>query len=88
MVIAAATFRGGCLVRADLPPAARVATAAVRSRTTSLLRTVSRQMTTWAQQLDLEHASDGALIDIDRPTIVADTPNGPAYMDAGAGAKR
>ena len=29
---------------------------AVRSRTTSLLRTVSRQMTAWAQQLDLEHA--------------------------------
>ena len=56
---------------------------AVRSRTTSLLRTVSRQMTTWAQQLDLEHASDGALIDLDRLTIVADTSNGPAYMDAG-----
>ena len=56
---------------------------AVRSRTTSLLRTVSRQMTTWAQQLDLEHSSDGALIDLDRLTIVADTPNGPAYMDAG-----
>ena len=58
-------------------------TDAVRSRTTSLLRTVSRQMTAWAQQLDLEHASDGALIDLDRLTIVADTPNGPAYMDAG-----
>jgi hypothetical protein len=56
---------------------------AIRSRTTSLLRTVSRQMTAWAQQLDLEHASDGALIDLDRLTIVADTPNGPAYMDAG-----
>jgi hypothetical protein len=37
----------------------------------------------WAQQLDLEHSSDGALIDLDRLTIVADTPNGPAYMDAG-----
>jgi Protein of unknown function (DUF3732) len=56
---------------------------AVRSRTTSLLRTVSRQMTTWAQQLDLEHSSDGAMIDLDRLTIVADTRNGPAYMDAG-----
>lgn len=56
---------------------------AVRSRTTSLLRTVSRQMTTWAQRLDLEHAHDGALIDIDRLTVVADTPNGPAYMDSG-----
>lgn len=56
---------------------------AVHSRTTSLLRTVSRQMTTWAQQLGLEHSEDGALIDLDRLTIVADTPNGPAYMDAG-----
>jgi hypothetical protein len=56
---------------------------AVRSRTTSLLRTVSRQMTAWAQALDLEHAGDGALIDIDELTIVADTPDGPAYMNAG-----
>lgn len=56
---------------------------AVRSRTTSLLRTVSRQMTTWAQQLDLEHAADGVLIDIDELTVVADTPDGPAYMNAG-----
>jgi hypothetical protein len=56
---------------------------AVRSRTTSLLRTVSRQMTAWAQDLELEHATGGALIDLDRLTIVADTPSGPAYMDAG-----
>jgi hypothetical protein len=56
---------------------------AVRSRTTSLLRSISRQMTIWAQQLDLEHASDGVLIDLDRLTIVADTTDGPAYMDAG-----
>lgn len=56
---------------------------AVRSRTTSLLRTVSRQMTTWAQELDLEHAEHGALIDIDELTVVADTPQGPAYMNAG-----
>jgi hypothetical protein len=56
---------------------------ALRSRTTSLLRTVSRQMTTWARQLDLEHSRDGAQIDIDRLTIVADTPQGPAYMDRG-----
>jgi hypothetical protein len=56
---------------------------AIHSRTTSLLRTVSRQMTTWARQLGLEHSAGGALIDLDRLTIVADTPNGPAYMDAG-----
>jgi hypothetical protein len=56
---------------------------AVRSRTTSLLRTVSRQMTAWAQALGLEHSADGAQIDLDRLTIVADTPQGPAYMDRG-----
>ena len=56
---------------------------AVRSRTTSLLRTVSRQMTTWAQQLDLEHAADGVLIDLDELTVVAATPDGPAYMNSG-----
>lgn len=56
---------------------------AVRSRTTSLLRTVSRQMTSWAQELNLEHAEHGALIDIDELTVVADTPQGPAYMNAG-----
>jgi hypothetical protein len=40
-------------------------------------------MTEWARQLDLEHASDGVQIDLDRLTIVADTANGPAYMDRG-----
>jgi energy-coupling factor transporter ATP-binding protein EcfA2 len=57
--------------------------AALRSRTDSLLRTVSRQMTEWAQELELEHAAEGAQIDLDRLTIVADTPDGPAYMDRG-----
>ena len=56
---------------------------ALRSRTTSILRGVSRQMTSWARQLDLEHAEDGVQIDIDRLTVVADTANGPAYMDTG-----
>jgi hypothetical protein len=56
---------------------------AIRSRTDSLLRTVSHQMTAWARELKLEHADGGALIDLDRLTIVADTPSGPAYMDAG-----
>lgn len=57
--------------------------ATLRSRTDSLLRTVSRQMTEWAQQLELEHAAHGVQIDLDRLTIVADTPFGPAYMDRG-----
>ena len=63
--------------------AAALDTNAIRSRTESLLRTVSRQMTAWGRQLHLEHAGGGALIDLDRLTIVADTPSGPAYMDAG-----
>lgn len=57
--------------------------ATLRSRTESLLRTVSRQMTEWAQELELEHAAHGVQIDLDRLTIVADTPFGPAYMDQG-----
>jgi hypothetical protein len=57
--------------------------AALRSRTTSILRSVSRQMTSWAQELGLEHAEDGVQIDLDRLTVVADTPQGPAYMDRG-----
>jgi len=57
--------------------------AALRSRTTSLLRSVSRQMTSWAQELGLEHAADGVQIDLDRLTVVADTSQGPAYMDRG-----
>lgn len=56
---------------------------AVRSRTTSLLRIVSRQMTAWAQSLELEHSEQSVQIDLDRLTIVADTPQGPAYMDRG-----
>jgi hypothetical protein len=55
----------------------------VRSRTASLLRSVGRQMTTWAEELDLEHAEDGVQIDLDRLTIVADTPGAPACMDRG-----
>lgn len=39
-------------------------------------------MTAWALQLHLEHADGGALIDLARLTIVADTATG-AYMDAG-----
>jgi hypothetical protein len=57
--------------------------ATLRSRTDSLLRTVSSQMTEWAQDLELEHAAHGVQIDLDRLTIVADTPFGPAYMDQG-----
>jgi hypothetical protein len=63
--------------------ASRLDANAVRSRTTSLLRSVSKSMTEWAQELGLEHAADGVQIDLDRLTVVADTPRGPAYMDSG-----
>lgn len=56
---------------------------AIRSRTISLLNTVSRQMSEWAKELGLEHAQQGPRIDYDRLTIVVDTDDGPAYMDRG-----
>ena len=57
--------------------------AEMRSRVTSILASVSRDMTRMASELGLEHAQTGARIDIDRLTVVADTPTGPAYMDRG-----
>ncbi|WP_369252950.1 DUF3732 domain-containing protein [Geodermatophilus amargosae] len=56
---------------------------ALRSRVNSILNIISRRMTDWARELGLEHSQDGARIDSDRLTIVADTPDGPAYMDTG-----
>lgn len=55
----------------------------IRSRVTSTLALVSRDMTNIARDLQLEHADTGARIDLDRLTIVADTLTGPAYMDRG-----
>jgi hypothetical protein len=56
---------------------------ALRSRVNSILNVVGRKMTDWARTLELEHAEEGARIDPDRLTIVADTADGPAYMDTG-----
>ncbi|SEL99337.1 Protein of unknown function [Rhodococcus maanshanensis] len=61
--------------------AQRVDGDAVRSRTDSLLRVVSRRMGEFAAQLGLEHASSGVRIDSGRLTIVVVEPSGPAYMD-------
>lgn len=55
----------------------------LRSRVVSILNIVSRKMNEYARTLDLEHSNHGARIDGDRLTIVADTPDGPAYMDTG-----
>lgn len=57
---------------------------ALRSTVDSLLRIVGRRMTRLAQSLSLEHSEHGVGIDPYRLTVVADTNQGPAYMDAGA----
>jgi hypothetical protein len=50
----------------------------------SLLNIVGRRLTALAQALPLEHSDHGVRIDPYRLTVVADTLQGPAYMDAGA----
>lgn len=62
----------------ELDPEAR------RSAVNSLLSVVGRRMTQLAQSLPLEHSAHGVRIDPYRLTVVADTLQGPAYMDAGA----
>jgi energy-coupling factor transporter ATP-binding protein EcfA2 len=57
---------------------------ALRSAVNSLLNIVGRRMTELAQSLPLEHSDHGVRIDPYRLTVVADTLQGPAYMDAGA----
>lgn len=57
---------------------------ALRSAVSSLLSIVGRRMTALAQSLPLEHSEHGVRIDPYRLTVVADTLQGPAYMDAGA----
>lgn len=57
---------------------------ALRSTVNSLLNIVGRRMTELARELRLEHSDHGVRIDPYRLTVVADTLQGPAYMDAGA----
>lgn len=57
--------------------------ALLRSRVDSAIARVSRDVTSIAQRLGLEHSTDGVRIDSNRLTVVADTPAGPAYLDAG-----
>lgn len=57
---------------------------ALRSRVNSQLAIVGRRMTELARSLPLEHSDHGVRIDPYRLTVVADTLEGPAYMDAGA----
>lgn len=56
----------------------------LRSAVESQLAIASRKMTELARALPLEHSEHGVRIDPYRLTVVADTLQGPAYMDAGA----
>lgn len=57
---------------------------ALRSALESLLNIVGRRMTALAKGFPLEHSEHGVRIDPYRLTVVADTLQGPAYMDTGA----
>lgn len=57
---------------------------ALRSAVVSTLNIVGRRMTDLARSFPLEHSEHGVRIDPYRLTIVADTLQGPAYMDLGA----
>jgi hypothetical protein len=57
--------------------------ALLRSRVDSAVARISRDVTTIAQQLGLEHSAGGVRVDANRLTVVADTLTGPAYLDAG-----
>lgn len=56
----------------------------LRAETNSRLSVVGHRMTELARSFPLEHSQHGVRIDPYRLTVVADTPQGPAYMDAGA----
>lgn len=57
--------------------------ARLRSLVDSAIARISRDVTAIAQRLGLEHSLDGVRIDANRLTVVADTADGPAYLDAG-----
>jgi hypothetical protein len=62
--------------------------ARVREAATSILVRVGTPMTEMARALELEHAETGVRIDLNRLTVVADTPGGPVYMDTGIGSAK
>jgi hypothetical protein len=57
--------------------------ALLRSRVDSAIARISRDVTSIAQGLNLEHSEGGVRVDANRLTVVADTQAGPAYLDAG-----
>lgn len=53
----------------------------VQERVQSVLSIISRKMSDWASDLQLEHAEFPLRLDLRRLTIVADDPNGPISME-------
>lgn len=56
---------------------------ALRSRIESAVARINRDIGGIASELGLEHADEGVRLDVNRLTVVADTAEGPAYLDAG-----
>lgn len=56
-----------------------------RERANSMLNVTGRDMTAWARRLGLEHSEQQVRIDLTRLTVVADTTDGPIWMDRGIG---
>jgi Protein of unknown function (DUF3732) len=55
--------------------------ALTRERANSMLNVAGRDMTEWARRLGLEHSEQEVRIDLTRLTVVADTTEGPIWMD-------
>lgn len=56
---------------------------ALRSRVESAVARINRDIGAIASELQLEHSDEGVRLDVSRLTVVADTAEGPAYLDAG-----
>lgn len=54
---------------------------AIQERLESILSLLSRDMSTWAQELQLEHSEYPLRLDIKQLTVVADTEDGPIPME-------
>ena len=62
--------------------AEEVSNETVKDRVDSILSILSRDMSTWAERLKLEHSESPLRLDPKGPTVVADTANGPIQMDS------
>lgn len=53
----------------------------IRDRLNSILNAIGKQMTEWGRELELEFANHPLRVDPRRLTVVADSPQGPIYLD-------